>query len=108
MSKRHLPTLRCPAAAVLLVALCAAVSPLAAQQAADTVVTDTTSVQANPVSTSLPGPQLPPYVQSVRPVDARVTERGVAPLAAQGGQHTIVISTLALVLAVVIIVLLVK
>jgi len=96
------------AAAVLTAALFGAVTPVAAQQSADVEVTDTTSPRASAPATVLPGPRVPALVQPVRPMEARISTERAWPLAAQGGRHTIVISTLALVLAVIIIVLLIK
>lgn len=97
---------------LLLVALTAAGStPLAAQQSAAVEIGgNVPSPQVDSATSLLPGPRLVPLVESVSPVNGvRVDGTQPAfPLAAEGGRHTIVISTLALVLAVVIIVLLVK
>jgi hypothetical protein len=57
---------------------------------------------------ALPGPRLSPQFQRAEPTLARSTTSERSSLAVAGGQHTIVISTLVLVLAVIIIVLLVK
>ena len=57
---------------------------------------------------ALPGPRLAPEFQRSEPTLAPRTTADGSSLAAAEGQHTIVISTLVLVLAVIIIVLLVK
>jgi hypothetical protein len=58
-------------------------------------------------SSALPGPRLSPEFQRAEPTLARSTTYAGSSLAVASGQHTIVISTLVLVLAVIIIVLLV-
>jgi len=93
-------------AAAVLTAVPCAITPVAAQQPADAGVTETPSPQASAPDTALPGPRAGGLFQPVQPIEARISTEGAWPLAAQGGSHTIVVSTLALVLAVIIIVLL--
>lgn len=80
-----------PAAAVLTAVLCAAVSPVAAQQPADVGVTEAPSPRASAPDTVLPGPRLPALVQPVQPMEARISTEGVGLLAQEGGRHTIAI-----------------
>lgn len=121
MGKRKIPVSRFAAATALMAVLCAVVvTPLAAQQAADApvtslavpeaaeapAVTETTPAKAGSESNVLPGPRLlPTHFQSFEPVEPRVEALEPSPAAA--GQHTIVVSTLVLVLAIVILVLLI-
>ena len=95
---------------VLAAALC--VAPLAvsaAQQAPDSARVAVPASSASVSSPSaLPGPRLSPQFQRAEPTLARSTTSETSSLAVAGGQHTIVISTLVLVLAVIIIVLLAK
>ena len=88
----------------------------AAQQAASAAQQAPDPARATPVPPSsagvsstraLPGPRLSPEFQRAEPTLARSTTSEVSSLAVASGQHTIVISTLVLVLAVIIIVLLV-
>jgi hypothetical protein len=80
----------------------------AAQQAPDpTRVTVPASSAGVSSPSALPGPRLSPEFQRAEPTLARSTASEGSFLAVASGQHTIVISTLALVLAVIIIVLLV-
>ena len=80
----------------------------AAQQASDSArVTVPLSSAGVSSPSALPGPRLSPEFQRAEPTLARRTTWEGSSLAAASGQHTIVISTLVLVLAVIIIVLLV-
>ena len=109
MHTRALST-RCFRSALILtaVALAAAVTPLPAQQALDSArVVPASPAPAVSPSTTLPGPRVSPRFQSFEPRLAPSSVSRESSVAAQGGQHTIVFSTLALVLAVIIIVLLV-
>ncbi len=109
MRRRHVFIHLLSAGAVGIFVFCAAaVTPLAAQQTADGGVTASSAAEVGSPATVLPGPRLPPWVPSVEPVEARMQATGTSALAAEGGRHTIVFSTLALVLAVIIIVLLVR
>ena|SRR6266545_1589255 len=95
-------------AAVILFATAlyvAPAAPLAAQHVASSVPTSTTS--AAPSTSSLPGPRLRPEWPRVEPriADTSASER--ASPANLSGTHTIQVTTLVLVLAVVILVLLV-
>lgn len=86
----------------------AQVAVSAAQQAPDSArVAEPASSASVSSPSTLPGPRLSPQFQRVEPTLARSTSE-TSSLAVADGQHTIVISTLALVLAVIIIVLLVK
>jgi hypothetical protein len=89
------------AVVVLAAALCAApLAVSAAQQAPDPArVTPASSAGASSPS-ALPGPRLSPEFTRAEPTLALSTT--------SAGQHTIVISTLALVLAVILLVLLIK
>jgi len=93
----------------LTIMLCAAVTPLAGQQAADSTRAERTSSVSDTLSRSTPvGPRLSPQFQHFQPsLKLGSVSEASSAAAAGGGQHTIVISTLVLVLAVVIIVLLV-
>lgn len=90
------------AVVVLAAALCAApLAVSAAQQAPDSARVAVSASSASVSSPSaLPGPRLSPQFQRAEPTLG-------SSFAAASGQHTIVISTLVLVLAVIIIVLLV-
>ena len=107
MSSRALTTLR--ATAILLAVWCiAAVAPLPAQQALDSArVVPASTAQASAPTAPAPGPRLAPRFERGEPSLAPSNSSVASPLAVQGGRHTIVISTLALVLIVVIVVLLV-
>lgn len=97
-------------ALILIGVLCvAAATPLAAQQASDSArAAVTTAAPASPTSTTLPGPRVSaPQFQSYEPTLARSSASEHSSLAL-AGSHTIVISTLALVLIVIIVVLLVR
>ena len=95
---------------ILAAALCAA--PLAAataQQSPDSaqVRIAATSASGSPVGTTLPGPRVSLAYQQVAPTPApsRLSEHATFQ---EGGRHTYTISTLALVLGVIIIVLLIR
>jgi hypothetical protein len=102
------------AAALAVLFLLVAHTTAAAQQAASAAqqTPDPTSVTV-PASSSvsspsaLPGPRLSPEFQRAEPTLARSTTPEGSFLPVASGQHTIVISTLVLVLAVILIVLLV-
>ena len=85
----------------------AAMAPVAAQQASQSARGTAISPAPAPPQ-RLPGPRLAPQFQGFEPRFTRVeTSRSSSGAAVdEGGQHTIVISTLALVLAAVIVVLL--
>jgi hypothetical protein len=98
------------AVVVLVAALCAApLAESAAQQAPDSarVAVPASSASVSSPST-LPGPRLSPQFQRVEPTLARSPTSETSSLAVADGQHTIVISTLVLVLGVIILVLLIK
>ena len=92
----------------LVIALCAMATPnLAGQQAAAT--TPAAGVNPTPASspsTALPGPRLQPEWRSFEPSVTDSSASGRASLMSEG-RHSIVVSTLALILIVVIVVLLV-
>jgi hypothetical protein len=94
---------------VLVIALCAMALPaLAAQQAAGPAPTaGVSSAPVNSPSSALPGPRLQPEWRSFEPSVTDTSASGRASLMSDGRSHTIVISTLALILIVVIVVLLV-
>ena len=98
------------AVAVLAAALCAApLAESAAQQAPDSArVAEPASSASVSSPSTLPGPRLSPQFQRVEPTLARSTTSETSSLAVADGQHTIVISTLVLVLGVIILVLLIK
>lgn len=110
MHTRDLPMRLLRTAMILVAMSCVvAVTPLPSQQAPDsTRVAGETAAQAGTPSTTLPGPRVrPPFPSVDAELEARITSPvRPSPLAAQGGRHTIVISTLALVLGIIIIVLL--
>jgi hypothetical protein len=81
----------------------ASAAPQAPAVAGATVPASSASVSSR---SALPGPRLSPEFQRAEPTLGRSTSGGSS-LAVASGQHTIVISTLVLVLAVIIIVLLV-
>ena len=87
----------------------AAQQPVSAAQQAPDSARITVPVSSADLSSpsALPGPRLWPEFQRAEPTLARRTTWEGSSLAAASGQHTIVISTLVLVLAVIIIVLLV-
>jgi hypothetical protein len=95
----------------VLVAHARAAAQQAASAAPQAPAVSGATVPASSVSVSspsaLPGPRLSPEFQRAEPTLARSTTFEGSSLAVASGQHTIVISTLALVLAVIIIVLLV-
>lgn len=112
MSTRVL-SIRLFQALILIAVLCAAaVTPLKGQQSPDSArvapasAVPTSAPQASSSNTTL-GPRLSPQFQRVEPRLAPSTASEGSSLALAAGQHTIVFSTLALVLAVIIIVLLV-
>ena len=90
------------------IALCAmAMPPLAGQQAAGTAPASVVSpAPASSSSTALPGPRLQPEWRSFEPSVTDTSASGRASLMSEG-RHSIVVSTLALILIVVIVVLLV-
>jgi hypothetical protein len=86
----------------------AAFTPLLAQQASDSAsVTQASQASVNAPRSLQSVPHQAPRFESFQPVLPRSTQPLTAPLAEAGGQHTVVFSTLALVLAVIIVVLLV-
>ena len=96
-------------AAMMLVAVLgvAGVAPLSAQQATGPApATGTSAPQAGAPSAPLTGPRVQPEYRSFQPsvADSSASERA----SSMGGRHTIVLSTLSLILIVIIIVLLVK
>jgi len=94
---------------VLVIALCAlAVPALASQQAAGSPpAAGVSPAPVNSPSSALPGPRLQPEWRSYEPSVTDSSASGGASLMSDGRSHTIVISTLALILIVVIVVLLV-
>lgn len=117
MFSKAFPMRRVRAAAVLIVALFAAATTVAAQQAPDPAgVAGSGVAQASPApavetqqsttGSSTAGPRLTSQFQEYEPSLPGSAAEDKS-LASSGGQHTIVISTLVLVLAVIIIVLLV-
>jgi len=94
---------------ILIAALCAAaVTPLWGQQASDSARAVPVSPARSPSAAALPGPRLVPQFQRVEPrLASRATTSQRPAFMDAGGQHTIVVSTLALVLAAIIVVLLV-
>jgi hypothetical protein len=111
MSRRDLPMrlLRTVVIPIALLCAVAAATPLAAQQAPDSArVVPASTAQPSAPSPTLAGPRVSsPRFQRYEPSLAR-SDAPASSLAVEGGSHTIVISTLALVLIVIIIVLLVK
>jgi len=94
-------------AIILVSALCAGVTPLAAQQT--TSLAPAARASTTPASTPsapLLGPRVQPEYRSFQPSVADSSVSGRASSMA-GGRHTIVLSTLSLVLIVIIIVLLI-
>jgi hypothetical protein len=111
MSRRDLPMRLLRTAMILIAVLCvAAATPLASQQAPDSArVVPASTAQASAPGPTLAGPRVSsPRFQRYEPTLARTDASAGSALAIEGGSHTIVISTLALVLIVIIIVLLVK
>ena len=114
MNTRHLPV-RLLQALALITVLCAA-SPLAAMTESDTTRVakagtmqpsfNPATIQANSPGISTLGPRLAPQFASAQPVLAQSNSQQVAAMAQEGQNHTIVISTLALVLGALVIVLL--
>lgn len=99
-----------PATMILIPLLCVAVTTTSAQQAApdSTRVLETSAIESSGPSATLSGPRLAPQrFQSIEPTRPYTNAVMDSPAAVQGGRHTIVISTLALVLATIIVVLLV-
>lgn len=97
-------------ALILMAVLCVAVAtPLLAQQAADsTRAAATVTAPASTHATTAPAPQATERFGRVGVGETRHNALESAAFAAQGGSHTIVISTLALVLIVIIVVLLIR
>lgn len=93
----------------LVIAVCAmAMPPLAGQQAAGTAPAAVVSpTPASSPSTALPGPRVQPEWRSFEPSVTDSSASGRASHLSEG-RHTIVVSTLALILIVVIVVLLVS
>jgi hypothetical protein len=112
MRTRDLPTRLFRVFVIPIAVLCVvAATPLAAQQTADSArVSVTNSAPASSPNAALPGPRVaPPRFEPYRPSLAPSNASASPSLAADGGgRHTIVLSTLALVLIVVIVVLLVR
>ena len=113
-----LPLRLCRAAVILgAVLYAAAVTPLKARQVPDSArasvaapanAAPASSVQTSAPSTTEPGPRVSPRFQSFTPnLDRSSASATPAPMR-EGGSHTIVISTLALVLIIIIVVLLVR
>ena len=94
---------------ILIAALCAAaVTPLWGQQAADSARTIPASSPRSAPASTLPGPRVISPFQRVQPrLAPTTTTRQHSSFMDASGDHTIVISTLALVLATIIVVLLV-
>lgn len=93
-------------ALTLTALLClAAVTPLAAQQQANSPPQVRASTPASPTSTTLPGPRLRPDWPRQAPVFADSSASGSA--AAVAGTHTFTVTTVVLVLLVVVAVLLI-
>lgn len=113
MQLRNSPLLPVRAAMILMAGwVAASVTPLAGQQAADSSGVPPSSAPVSPARATSPsatvlGPRITPRFQRVEPrlAPSRVSER--SSLAVAGGQHVIVVSTLVLVLATILIVLLV-
>ena len=94
-------------AMVVVAALAAGLTPVEAQQTASQApVARAATVQASAPSASLPGPRVQPEYKSFQPSIADSSAAGRA--SSMEGRHTIVVSTLSLILIVIIIVLLVK
>jgi hypothetical protein len=110
MCTRDLPRRLIRATMILIAVWCvAALTPVRAQQASDSArVVPADTARVSSPSTPAPGPSLAPRFErvgvSVAPRNASVA----SPLPVAGGSHTIVISTLSLVLIVVLVVLLVR
>ena len=86
-----------------------AVTPVLAQQRSDSVQAEQRSgAFTHAPSTTQTGPRLSPQLQRVEPSLKSAKVSGSAAMGIEGGNHTIVFSTLALVLAVIIVVLLVN
>ena len=95
------------AALIVVAALVVGLAPLKAQQtASQTPVAGVATAQASAPSVPLPGPRVQPEYRSFQPSIADSSATGRA--SSMEGQHTIVLSTLSLILLVIIIVLLVK
>jgi len=96
-------------AAMMLVAVlgAAGLAPLTAQQApAPAPPANASTAQAGTPSATLPGPRVQPEYRSYQPSIADSSAAGRA--SSMEGRHTIVLSTLSLILIVIIIVLLIK
>ena len=108
MNVRDLPTRLVQALFLIALLSAASVKPLKGQQVADSArVAPARSVPASSTIPSTLGPRQSPQFQRVDTRLAPSNSESPRPLAVAAGQHTIVISTLALVLATIIIVLLV-
>lgn len=95
------------AALMVVAALTAGLTPLKAQQTASQApVAGAATVQASAPSAPLPGPRVQPEYRSFQPsiADSSAARRA----SSMEGSHTLVVSTLSLILIVIIIVLLVK
>ena len=110
MSTRIQPMHLLRAAVIVGVVLyAAAVTPLAGQQAPDSArAAPQTSARASTPTSTTAGPRLAPRFQSYEPSLVRTNASVTPSPMAEGGSHTIVISTLALVLIVIIVVLLLR
>jgi len=111
MRTRKLPMRLFRAAIIPIAVLCVvAATPLAAQQAADSARGSVTnSAPASSPSAALAGPRVaPPRFEPSRPILAPRSASASPFVAAEGGRHVIVLSTLTLVLIVIIAVLLIK
>jgi hypothetical protein len=118
MSTRYQP-MRLYRTAMILGAVlyAAAAMPLAAQQVGDSArvgvaapanAAPASAAEASAPGTTAPGPRISPRFQSFAPSLERSSASATPSPMREGGSHTIVISTLALVLIIIIVVLLVR
>lgn len=95
------------AAMMVVAALAVGLTPLTAQETATQApVAGTATAQASAPGAPLPGPRVQPEYRSFQPSIADSSATGRA--SSMEGRHTIVLSTLSLILIVIIIVLLMK
>lgn len=95
------------AAMIVVAALAVGLTPLKAQQTASQApVAGAATAQASAPSAPLPGPRVQPEYRSFQPSIADSSATGRA--SSMEGRHTIVLSTLSLILIVIIIVLLIS
>jgi hypothetical protein len=95
------------AAMIVVAALAVGLTPLKAQQtASQTPVAGAATAQASAPSAPLPGPRVQPEYKSFQPSIADSSAAGRS--SSMEGRHTIVLSTLSLILIVIIIVLLIS